>query len=124
MACHDAQGPPTGMQWDSPPSEPFPIMFLLLNTWSGSAYSGCTLPPAPTRVPDGSTASEPEMRAAMQTLKRYDTDVNNYVKCLAFEAQQLRLTREEQARRHNVAIEALQSAADRFNAQMRVFMAR
>ena len=64
------------------------------------------------------------MRAAMQTLKRYDTDVNNYVKCLAFEAQQLRLTREEQARRHNVAIEALQSAADRFNAQMRVFMAR
>lgn len=106
-------------------ASPYPLFLVLVwGAWSGSAYSGCNLPPAPTRVPDGSTASEPEMRTAMQTLKRYDTDVNNYLKCLAFEAQQQRLTREEQARRHNAAIEALQGAADRFNAQMRLFMAR
>ncbi len=50
-------------------------------------------------------ATEPEMVAAMQTLKQYDADVNTYVKCLEFEAKQNRLSREEQARRHNQAMD-------------------
>ena len=49
------------------------------------------------------------MVAAMQTLKRYNTDVNNYVKCLEFEAKQNRLSRDEQARQHNAAIDGLQA---------------
>lgn len=88
------------------------------------ALADCTAPVAPTKVPDGSTAPEAEMVAAMQTLKRYDTDVNTYMKCLEFEAKQNRLSRDEQARRHNAAMESLTSIAAKFNEQVRVFKAK
>ena len=65
-------------------------------------------------MPDGNTATEAEMVAAMQTLKRYNTDVSNYVKCLEFEATQNRLSREDQARQHNAAIDGLQVIAAKF----------
>jgi hypothetical protein len=87
-------------------------------------WGGCTLPPAPSKVPDGTTASEQEMIAAMQTLKQYNTDVTNYVKCLDFEANQNRLSHDEQARQHNDAIEGLQAIAAKFNEQVRVFKAK
>ena len=88
------------------------------------ASAGCSLPPPPSKVPDGSMASEQEMVVAMQTLKRYNTDVNNYVKCLEFEANQNRLSRDEQARQHNSAIDGLQSVAAKFNEQVRLFKAK
>lgn len=88
------------------------------------AWAGCTLPPAPAKVPNGSTSSEPEMIAAMQTLKRYNVDVSNFVKCLEFEAGQNRLTRDEQARQHNAAIDGLAKIADKFNEQVKVFKAK
>jgi hypothetical protein len=88
------------------------------------ALADCTTPVAPTKVPDGATAVEADMVAAMQTLKRYDTDVNTYVKCLEFEAKQNRLSREEQARRHNQAMDALTQIAAKFNEQVRVFKAK
>lgn len=101
----------------------------LLALLAGSAFavpavSGCSLPPAPNKVPDGTSASEQEMVVAMQTLKRYNTDVNNYVKCLEFEATQNRLSRDEQARQHNSAIDGLQAVAAKFNEQVRLFKAR
>lgn len=88
------------------------------------ALADCTTPVAPSKVPDGSSASEAEMVAAMQTLKHYDTDVNTYVKCLEFEAKQNRLSREEQARRHNTAMDSLTSVAAKFNEQVRLFKAK
>jgi len=88
------------------------------------AMADCTPPVAPTKVPDGATAAESEMIAAMQTLKRYDTDVNTYVKCLEFEAKQNRLSKEEQARRHNAAMDSLTSIAAKFNEQVRIFKAK
>jgi hypothetical protein len=88
------------------------------------AWSGCTLPPPPSKVPDGTNATEQDMVAAMQTLKRYNTDVSNYVKCLEFEANQNRLSRDEQARQHNAAIDGLQTVAAKFNEQVRLFKAK
>jgi hypothetical protein len=88
------------------------------------AWAGCTLPPPPSKVPDGNSATEQDMLAAMQTLKRYNNDVSNYVKCLEFEANQNRLSREEQARQHNTAIDGLQAVAAKFNEQVRVFKAK
>jgi hypothetical protein len=88
------------------------------------AMADCTAPVAPTKIPDGTTAAEAEMVAAMQTLKRYDTDVNTYVKCLEFEAKQNRLSREEQARRHNQAMDSLTQMAAKFNEQVRIFKAK
>lgn len=83
--------------------------------------AGCNAPIAPSRVPDGATASEAEMLAAMQTLRRYDGDVSAYVKCLEFEVKRQRLTSVQQARLHNAAIDQLQQIADRFNDQLLVF---
>jgi len=91
---------------------------------SGNAFAECSLPSAPSKVPDGSTAAEAEMIAAMQTLKRYDADVTAYLKCLEFEARQNRVSKEEQSRRHNTALEQLQSIAAKFNEQVRVFKAK
>jgi hypothetical protein len=97
---------------------------LLASLVAGPVLADCTLPPAPTKIPDGSTAAEPEMIAAMQTLKRYDADVTTYLKCLEFEAKQKRLARDEQLRRHNDALGTLQTIAAKFNEQVRVFKAK
>jgi hypothetical protein len=97
---------------------------LIASTFSLSAFADCALPTAPGKVPDGASATEPEMVAAMQTLKRYDTDVNTYVKCLEFEAKQNRLSREEQARRHNQAMDSLTQTAAKFNEQVKVFKSK
>jgi len=88
------------------------------------AFADCALPTAPAKIPDGANAKEPEMVAAMQTLKQYDTDVNTYVKCLEFEAKQNRLSREEQARRHNAAMDSLTATAAKFNEQVRLFKSK
>jgi hypothetical protein len=88
------------------------------------ALADCTAPVAPTKVPDGASAPEAEMVAAMQTLKRYDADVNTYVKCLEFEAKQNRLSKDEQSRRHNAAMDSLTAIAAKFNEQVRVFKAK
>jgi hypothetical protein len=84
----------------------------------------CVLPPAPSKIPDGSTASEQEMVSAMQTLKQYNGDVDTYLKCLDFEAKQNRLTKTEEERRHNDAVDAMTKIAAKFNEQVRTFKAK
>src|SRR3954469_927474 len=99
-------------------------LVMLASAFTLPAFADCALPTAPGKVPDGSSAKEPEMVAAMQTLKQYDSDVNTYVKCLEFEAKQNRLSREEQARRHNQAMDSLTATAAKFNEQVRLFKAK
>lgn len=84
-------------------------------------HAECRLPPAPNRVPDAAVSTEPEMVAAMHTLKQYSSDVANYAKCLEFEAAQNHVSREEQAQRQNAAISRLQGIAEKFNEQVRLF---
>jgi len=92
--------------------------------FAGTAYAECTLPPAPSKIPDGNSASESEMVGAMQTLKQYDGDVNVYLKCLEFESKQNRLSSSERERMHNSAVEQLQKVAAKFNEQVRTFKAK
>jgi len=82
------------------------------------------LPPAPSKIPDGATASDDEMHAIMTTMADYETDVNNYLKCLAFEVTQGRLPAQTEERLRNAALDSHQAAVTRFNAQMRVYMRR
>lgn len=84
----------------------------------------CNLPSPPQNIPDGTTASEAEMISAMQTLRRYNTDVDTFVKCLNFEVTQNRLSLDEQAHQHDAAVAQLREIAARFNEQVRVFKAR
>jgi len=88
------------------------------------AHADCVLPPAPSKIPDGNTANQQEMLQAMNTLKEYNGDVDTYTKCLEFEAKQNRLSRGDEERMHNSAVETLQKVAAKFNEQVRTFKAK
>jgi hypothetical protein len=88
------------------------------------AYADCMLPPAPSKIPDGNSASQQEMLTAMQTLKEYSGDVETYMKCLEFEAKQNRLSRGDEEKMHNNAVETLTKVAAKFNEQVRTFKAK
>jgi hypothetical protein len=85
------------------------------------AHADCVLPPAPSKIPDGKTASEQEMVTAMQTLKEYNGDVDTYLKCLDFEAKQNHISAGDQEKMHNLAVDTLQKVANKFNEQVRSF---
>jgi hypothetical protein len=87
-------------------------------------FADCNLPPAPSKIPDGTSASEQEMISAMQTLKAYNGDVDVYLKCLEFETKQNRLSSDEHARKHNTAVTTLEKVAAKFNEQVRAFKAK
>jgi hypothetical protein len=88
------------------------------------AHADCVLPPAPSKIPDGNTASQQEMVTAMQTLKEYNGDVDTYTKCLEFEAKQNRLSHTDEEKMHNTAVDTLQKIAAKFNEQVRTFKAK
>ncbi len=89
-----------------------------------AAHADCVLPPAPSKIPDGKTASEQEMVTAMQTLKEYNGDVDTYLKCLEFEAKQNRLSAGDQEKMHNLAVDTLTKVASKFNEQVRTFKSK
>jgi len=88
------------------------------------ARADCVLPPAPSKIPDGSTATQQEMLTAMNTLKEYNGDVDTYTKCLEFEAKQNRLSHSDEEKMHNAAVDQLQKIAAKFNEQVRTFKAK
>ena len=88
------------------------------------AFADCTLPPPPSKVPNGTTASEQEMVAAMNTLKEYNGDVTVYLKCLDYEVKQNRMASSVRDAKNNSAVSELQSIADKFNQQVRLFKSK
>ena len=102
-----------------------------------AAYADCSYPPAPTQLPDGSTATLKEMIAAMQVVKSYNEQMTAYLSCIELErdsrvaAAGATLTKQQKAeleaievQKHNAAVDQLQAVANRFNAQVKVFKAR
>lgn len=88
------------------------------------AHADCVLPPAPSKIPDGNSASQQEMVTAMNTLKEYNGDVDTYTKCLEFEAKQNHISKADEERMHNTAVDTLQKIAAKFNEQVRTFKAK
>ncbi|HTX23266.1 MAG TPA: hypothetical protein VMD03_01310 [Steroidobacteraceae bacterium] len=88
------------------------------------AAADCLLPPPPSKIPNGTTASEQEMVAAMQTLQQYNGDVTVYLKCIEFEARQNRLPEGLRVAKHNDAVSQLEQIADKFNEQVRIFKSK
>ena len=84
----------------------------------------CRLPPAPSKIPDGSTATQQEMITAMETIRQYNSDVQTYLKCLDFEVRQNQLGADDQMSLHNAAVEQLTRIADEFNAQVKTFKSK
>ncbi len=96
-----------------------------------TAQAECAFPKAPATIPDGKTATEQEMVAAMQAFKAYNEEVTAFGACLDEETKskaagtaQLMQLKTMQTKKHNAAIEELQTKAKLFNEQVRVFKAR
>ena len=104
---------------------------------AGTAYADCSYPAAPANLPDGRTATLEEMVAGQKTVKEYDAAIKAYVDCIDKElddaiaakgdalkpAQKTEMQKME-AQKHNAAIDQLQSVADRFNEQVKVYKQR
>jgi hypothetical protein len=98
---------------------------------SFGAQADCAFPKAPASVPDGKTASEPEMIAAMNAFKAYNDEVTAFGACLEEETKskaagtaQLMQLKSMQAKKHNAAVAELQVKAKQFNEQVRIFKSR
>ncbi len=101
---------------------------------AGPVFADCSYPPPPEKLPDGNSATMEEMVTAQKAVKQYDKDVNDYVSCIKREHEEAvskagdKLTPDQKAQmerveiqKHNAAIDQLQSIADRFNGQVRIY---
>lgn len=104
---------------------------------TGAAYADCPYPAAPGKLPDGASATMQEMLAGQKAVADYNKAVNEYVSCIDKEVDDAitkagdKIKPEQKAdmqrvetQKHNAAIDQLQSVADRFNEQVKVFKAK
>ena len=112
-------------------------MALTAALTAAPVYADCPYPAAPEKLPDGASATLEEMVAGQKAVKVYDKAINDYVACIDRELeeaikkggdqlkpQQKTDMQHVEAQKHNAAIDQLQSIADRFNEQVKVFKAR
>ena len=104
---------------------------IALASFSIAAHAECTYPKAPAGMPDGKTASEAEMVEAMKAFKAYNEEVTAFGSCLDQETKnkaagtaQLMQLKTLQMKKHNAAVDELQSKAKAFNEQVRLYKAR
>ena len=104
---------------------------------AGVAYADCPYPAAPDKLPDGATATLQDMLAGQKAVGEYQKAVNDYVACIDKEVDDAiakggdKIKPEQKAdmqrvetQKHNAAVDQLQSVADRFNEQVKVFKAK
>jgi hypothetical protein len=104
-------------------------------------YADCPYPSGPKSVPNGTTASLDEMLAMKKAVKQYDDDTSSYLSCIQREHDtkladmSQKMTDKQkadmkadldriEADRHNAALSALQTVADKFNEQVRAYKAK
>ena len=99
--------------------------------FAASAQAECAFPKAPATIPDGKTASEADMVAAMTAFKAYNEEVNAFGACLDGETKeksagtaQLMQLKTMQTKKLNAAVAELQGKAKEFNEQVRIFKSR
>jgi hypothetical protein len=110
---------------------------LMTSLLATAANADCSYPKAPSGLPDGSTATQEEMVGGMKTIKEYNTQVTEYLSCLDSEmntrieaagpdapADHVEQIKAIHTKRHNAAVEELESNAARFNEQVKVYKAR
>lgn len=104
----------------------FALMAFTCLAFGTAAHAECAFPKAPATIPDGKSASEPEMVAAMNAFKAYNEEVVAFGSCLDSEAggTQTMASKTMKAKKINAAQEELQAKAKLFNEQVRIFKAR
>lgn len=105
-------------------------------TLSLTAGAECIYPKTTIAIPDGNTAAQDEIVAAMTAVKKFNEDINAYLNCLEMESEsqiaaitnptpdQIKKIKDIQGAKHNAAVDELESYATRFNAQLRAFKAK
>ena len=104
---------------------------------AGPVYADCSYPPPPAKLPDGNTATMQEMLDAKKAVTQYNKDINAYVACIKLEHETAvtnagdKISPEQKAQmekmevqKNNAAVDQLQSVADRFNEQVRIYKAK
>src|SRR5687768_13696418 len=104
------------------------LIALASFAFSFAAHAECVFPKAPASIPDGRSASEAEMLAAMQAFKAYNDEVTAFGACLDDETRskaagtaQLLQLKTLQSKKHNAAVAELQDKAKLFNEQVRIY---
>src|SRR5579863_7739181 len=101
---------------------------------AGPVYADCSYPPPPAKLPDGATATMEEMLEGKKAVTQYNKDINAYVACIKLEHETAvtnagdKITPQQKAemekmevQKNNAAVDQLQSVADRFNEQVRIY---
>jgi hypothetical protein len=114
-----------------------PAMACTVALAAGAVYADCPYPAAPAKIPDGATATLEEMLAGQKAVKEYEKAINDYNACIdkaledeiakrgdQLKPQQKTDMQKIEAQKHNAAVDQLQSVADRFNEQIKVYKAR
>ena len=104
---------------------------------AGPVYADCSYPPPPAKLPDGNTATMQEMLDGKNAVTQYNKDINAYVACIKLEHETAvttagdKLTPQQKSdmekievQKNNAAVDQLQSVADRFNEQIRIYKAK
>ncbi len=99
-----------------------------------NAFADCIFPKAPDAIPDGKTAAESEMIAAMSAFKQYNTDVDSYLLCLDGEtdakikdagaAGAIMQIKAMQSKKKSSASDERHAKVNNFNEQVRTFKSR
>ncbi|NJD31567.1 MAG: hypothetical protein FIB04_06750 [Gammaproteobacteria bacterium] len=104
-----------------------------------SAHAACVYPQAPTKFPNGATATKDEMLAAQKSVKEYQAAVEGtYLPCLeqeknaavaALDPADPDLANKKQsieavwAKKNNAAVDELQAVAAHFNDEIKAYSA-
>jgi hypothetical protein len=113
------------------------VAMLFAAALTGPVYADCSYPPAPAKIPDGATATLEEMVAGQKAVQEYSKAINDYNACIdkalddqiakggdKLKPEQKADIQRVEAQKHNAAVDQLQSVADRFNEQVKIFKAR
>jgi hypothetical protein len=113
------------------------LALAVLALAAGAAYADCPYPAPPDKLPDGATATLQDMLAGQKTVADYNKAIQDYTACIDKDLDDAvakggdKLKPEQRAdmqrianQKHNAAIDQLQSVADRFNEQVKVFKAK
>lgn len=114
-----------------------PMILGTLLVVAGAVHADCTYPKGPSDIPNGGSATQQEMVAAMTAFKTYDAEVKAYGQCLEQETSSkikqggdtmspvtIRELKLIQSKKNNTAVEELQAKVKQFNDQVRLFKSK
>lgn len=113
-----------------------PLFAILSLGAAAVAQADCSYPRAPERMPDGSTASLDDMKAAKSQVEKYNKDMEAYLSCIKLEhddaiTKGTALSEDQKkqiammyAQKNDAAVDELQAVAGRFNDQVKAYKAK